>query len=152
MNDSIIKHNQTDFFDFMIKTKKESILFHANLSALSKSKKSQKMFEDFARDEVKQLNELTNTDIEKLITATQIPLLTLNLSCYTNPYINYRGLNNEEIFILALNHEKRVSMLYRELFFLVDNSKLKKLFKLIEKEANEHQKRIECEYENLFNN
>lgn len=138
--------NAHEILDFTIQMEEMSIEFYTNLAIKTRHAGLQPLYFELANQEKIHMEKLMNIDTETFLFEIEEKVSDFSFSDYRNPKLRFNSLSHDELLIIAMNREKRSSMLYEKLALIISDPKLKQVFRYLANEEREHRDKFEMEY------
>jgi len=136
-----------DILDFAINAEQEAVNFYTTLGDQSKNPSMQKVFREFAQEEMKHKSMLTGVKEKGSFELADFKSRDLKIADYLVNIKPKPDMTYEEALILAMQKEKKAFMLYMKLSEETDDGSLKKFFLMLAQEESKHKLRFELEYD-----
>ncbi len=136
-----------DILNFAIKNEQEAVDFYTRLSKDAKSDEMKKVFEEFAKEEVKHKARLKKIQDEGIFTFKKEEIMDLNISDYVVHTVPHPEMSYPEALTLAMAKEKAAFKLYMRLSTKVADAGLQSVFLDLAQEESKHKLRFELEYD-----
>jgi len=139
--------NVNEILNFAMEQEQKAVEFYTTMANNSKSDDMQKVFEEFAKEEISHKARLQQIQIDGIMTLSEEKVHDLKIADYTIAQEPTADMTYEEALKLAMSKEKVAFKLYTALSERIDNQSLKKLFQLLAIEESKHKLRFELEYD-----
>lgn len=136
-----------EILDFAINSEQEAVGFYTRLAREARNKDMQKVFSDFAKEEMGHKARITKIKEEGLFNTSEETVIDLKISNYILPTEIKADMTYQEALILAMNREKKAFQLYEKLASKSPTPELQKIFKNLALEESRHKLRFELEYD-----
>jgi rubrerythrin len=139
-----------EILDFAIEKEEESAQFYTDLASKAEHWTMGKVFEDFAREEVKHKEKLLAVKGGKLLAPAVEKVKDLKIADYLVDVSPTPELDYQQALILAMKKEKASFRLYSDLAATTDDNSLKATLLSLAQEEARHKLRLEVEYDEHF--
>lgn len=139
--------NVNEILNFAMEQEQKAVEFYTTMANNAKSDDMQKVFEEFAKEEISHKARLQQIQIDGIMTLSEEKVHDLKIADYTIAQEPTADMTYEEALKLAMSKEKVAFKLYTALSERIDNQNLKKLFQLLAIEESKHKLRFELEYD-----
>ena len=137
-----------EILDFAIKSEQSAFDFYTKLAANSKNIAMKEVFLEFAEEEKTHKKRLETIKEEKNFKVEIAKIQDLKISEYITDVKQSDNMSYQEALILAMKREKNAVKLYTDLSAIVEDDKMRILFKSLANEEAKHKLRFELEYDN----
>jgi len=137
-----------EILDFAIKSEQSAFDFYTKLATNSKNIAMKKVFLEFAEEEKTHKKRLETIKEEKIFKVEIAKIQDLKISEYITDVKQSDNMTYQEALILAMKREKNAVKLYTDLSAIVEDDKMRILFKSLANEEAKHKLRFELEYDN----
>ncbi len=136
-----------DILDFAMSEEQEAVDFYIHLAASARTGDMQKIFEEFANEEIAHKARLAKikeegtyvTPLEKI---ADLRIADFTVSSPVNPDMSY-----QDALVVAMKKEKAAFKLYTALADRAPNQEMRNLFLSLAQEESKHKLRFEIEYD-----
>ena len=139
--------NMDDVLQFAMNEEQKAVDFYTNLAENSRNEDMQKVFEQFAKEEVGHKARLARIKEEGFYPSSQKGGPDLKIADYQTDMEPSADMNYAEALIVAMKKEKAAFRLYHDLAEKAPNEELKTLFQNLAQEESKHKLRFELEYD-----
>mgnify|MGYP003573717711 CR=1 FL=1 len=145
------KWNEVDeVLDFAIANEEEAARFYYDLSSRAENKWMRKVFEDYAKEEMRHKDKLMSVKKGKILLGSSKKVLDLKMSDYLVDVEATGDLDYQDAIILAMKKEKAAFRLYHDLSEAAEDEQVRELFAGLAQEEAKHKLRFELEYDDKF--
>lgn len=137
-----------EILDFAIKSEQSALDFYTKLATNSKNIAMKEVFLEFAEEEKTHKKRLETIKEEKNFKVEIAKIQDLKISEYITDVKQSDNMTYQEALILAMKREKNAVKLYTDLSAIVEDDKMRILFKSLANEEAKHKLRFELEYDN----
>jgi len=137
-----------EILDFAIKSEQSALDFYTKLATNSKNIAMKEVFLEFAEEEKTHKKRLETIKEEKIFKVEIVKIQDLKISEYITDVKQSDNMTYQEALILAMKREKNAIKLYTDLSAIVEDDKMRILFKSLANEEAKHKLRFELEYDN----
>jgi len=137
-----------EILDFAIKSEQSALDFYTKLATNSKNIAMKEVFLEFAEEEKTHKKRLETIKEEKNFKVEIAKIQDLKISEYITDVKQSDNMTYQEALILAMKREKNAVKLYTDLSAIVEDDKMRILFKSLANEEAKHKLRFEIEYDN----
>ena len=137
-----------EILDFAIKSEQSALDFYTKLATNSKNIAMKEVFLEFAEEEKTHKKRLETIKEEKIFKVEIVKIQDLKISEYITDVKQSDNMSYQEALILAMKREKNAVKLYTDLSAIVEDDKMRILFKSLANEEAKHKLRFELEYDN----
>lgn len=136
-----------EILNFAMEQEQKAVEFYTALASNAKTEDMQRVFEEFAKEEISHKARLQQIQIDGIMTLSEERVHDLKIADYTVAQDPTPDMTYAEALQLAMAKEKAAFKLYTALAERVENQNLKKLFQLLAIEESKHKLRFELEYD-----
>ncbi len=136
-----------EILDFAIEKEQEASQFHADWAEKLTSPHLRDMFEQFAQEELKHRENLTQVQKGSPFQSSNKQVTDLKIVDYLVDIMPSPNMDYQEALIIAMKREKASFKLYNDLAELAGTENLQALFTALAQEEAKHKLRLETEYE-----
>ncbi len=137
-----------EILDFAINSEQSAFNFYTKLATNSKNIAMKEVFLEFAEEEKTHKKRLETIKEEKNFKVEIVKIQDLKISEYITDVKQSDNMTYQEALILAMKREKNAIKLYTDLSAIVEDDKMRILFKSLANEEAKHKLRFELEYDN----
>jgi rubrerythrin len=142
--------NITEILDFAIREEQAAVDFYLHLAAQSKNKKTQKVFEEYAEEEMRHKANLLSIKENGNFTLTDENVKDLKIAEYLVDVKPTANMSYQDALILAMKKEKAAFRMYTNLAEKAENPQVKSLFLNLAQEESKHKLAFEIEYDDYI--
>jgi rubrerythrin len=132
---------------FAIEQEQKAVEFYTGLAKEAHSEEMKKVFLEFAGEEIRHKQRLTQIREEGVFTMPRQFVADLKIGDYIVDVKASGKLSYEEALVLAMKREKSAFKLYSNLAERAPNDELKEIFETLAMEESRHKLRFELEYD-----
>ncbi len=136
-----------DILDFAIEEEQKAVDFYTDLSSRATSDEMEKVFEEFAQEEVSHKMRLMKVKEEGLYEMKPEKVNDLKIADYIVNVKASPEMSYQDALVVAMNKEKAAFKLYMALSERAPNNDMKELFLSLAQEESKHKLRFELEYD-----
>ena len=136
-----------DVLQFAMNEEQKAVDFYTNLAENSSNEDMQKVFEQFAKEEVGHKARLARIKEEGLYPSPQKGVADLKIADYQTDVEPTADMDYSKALVVAMKKEKAAFRLYTDLAEKAPNEEMKKLFQELAQEESKHKLRFELEYD-----
>ena len=136
--------------NFAIEREQESHDFYMDLAVKMKHAEMQKVFKQFAAEEMGHKEKLIKIKAGKLLVPAQKKVQDLKIGDYLVDVEQDDDLNYQQALIIAMKKEKAAFKLYSDLASLAMDQNLINTFEMLAQEEAKHKLRFEIEYDTVI--
>ncbi len=136
-----------EILSFAIQKEEEAVDFYKELSKRVESSHTKRMFEEFAAEEEKHKEKLSNISEENITTHLVQNVPDLKISDYLIDVPFKSDVRYQEALIIAMKREEKAHTLYVDMAKKVAGTELEKLLLVLAQEEAKHKLRLEKEYD-----
>jgi len=146
--------NVEAILNFAMEKEKEAVDFYRSLSEKESLSGSREMFADFAREEQKHFDMLSNIKSgapDKAVSEYKFKWIPdIKRSDYVVETAYHEGMGYNEILMLAMKREEKALALYNTLLQQAETEAAKKIFKILCQEEAKHKLALETLYDDYM--
>jgi rubrerythrin len=142
--------NINDVLDFAIGEEQAAVEFYLKLAELSKNEQIQKIFHDFAEEEMKHKAKLIEVKVNGATVFGNIPIIDMKLADYLVDVKATPDMSYEKALILAMKKEKAAFKLYTALADRAQQPEMQAMFRHLAMEESKHKMQFEIEYDDYI--
>jgi len=146
--------NMEAILNFAMEKEKEAVDFYRSLSEKESLSGSREMFADFAKEEQKHFDMLSNVKSgapDKAVTGYKFKWIPdIKRSDYVVETAYQEGMGYNEILMLAMKREEKALALYNTLLKQAETEAAKKIFKILCQEEAKHKLALETLYDDYM--
>jgi len=136
-----------EILNFAIQAEQEAVEFYTGLAANSKNSQMQKVFEEFAQEEMGHKARLLKILETGIMETSKEEVLDMKVTDYLAHVTVSPNMTYADALVVAMKKEKAAFKLYLTLSGRVKNSEMKELFMSLAQEESKHKLRFELEYD-----
>lgn len=136
-----------EILDFAIEAEQKAIDFYTLLASEAKSEAMQKVFVQFAGEEMEHKAKLLDVKQKGFFAGSPQKVMDLKISDYLVNEVPHSEMTYQEALIIAMKREKSAFKLYSNLAEKAPTEFLKNLFLNLAMEESKHKLRFEIEYD-----
>jgi rubrerythrin len=139
--------NINDILDFAINQEQEAVDFYNDLASKSSNKAMQKIFQQFAQEEMGHKAKLLDIKQNGIFDVSSEKITDLKIADYIIDAKPTPKMTYQDALVLAMKKEKAAFKLYLSLSERAPGNELKSLFVMLAQEESRHKLRFELEYD-----
>lgn len=136
-----------DILDFAMDEEQKAVDFYKELAHRATSEEMEKVFEEFAQEEVSHKMRLMKVKEEGLYEMKPGKVTDLKIADYLVNVKASPDMTYQDALVVAMNKEKAAFKLYMALSERAPNNEMKELFLSLAQEESRHKLRFELEYD-----
>lgn len=136
-----------DVLDFAINSEQEAVDFYTQLASQSSNEEMEKVFTQFAREEMGHKSRLMNIKETGAYEMRETQVKDLKIADYLVDVEPKPNMSYQEALIVAMKKEKSAFKLYMNLSEKAGNPEMKEVFLGLAQEESKHKLRFELEYD-----
>jgi len=136
-----------DILDFAIQSEQEAVEFYTKLSQNSNNSQMQKVFSDFAHEEMGHKARLMDIKETGIMETSSEKVMDMKVADYIAHVNISPNMTYGDALVVAMKKEKAAFKLYLALSERVNDPKMKELFLSLAQEESRHKLRFELEYD-----
>ncbi len=136
-----------EILDFAIQAEQEAVEFYTGLAKNSNNSQMQKVFSDFAQEEMGHKARLLKIKETGIMETSKNEVLDLKVADYLAHVSVSPDMTYADALVVAMKKEKAAFKLYLTLSGRVKNNEMKELFLSLAQEESKHKLRFELEYD-----
>jgi len=136
-----------EILSFAIQKEEEAADFYKELSKRTESPNAKKMFDEFAAEEEKHKEKLSNINEESIVSYSVQSVPDLKISDYLVDVLFKPDTGYQDALIIAMKREEKAHDMYVDMAKKVAGSELEKLLLVLAQEEAKHKLRLEKEYD-----
>jgi rubrerythrin len=143
-----------DIINYAIEREKEAEEFYRKISEEETMSGVKELLDEFAQEEVKHqrvLKEFLHKGAVKSLEKYKLKwIVDIKRSDYVPDMVYRKGMNYNELLMLAMKREEKALALYNKLLDEADSEEAKKLFKVLCQEEAKHKLKFETMYDDYM--
>ncbi|MCX6267889.1 MAG: ferritin family protein [Bacteroidetes bacterium] len=143
-------NNINEILDFAIGEEQAAVDFYLQLAAQSKTRQTQKVFEDYAKEEMRHKSNLMSIRETGSFQMPDAVVRDLKIAEYLVDVKPSANMTYQEALILAMKKEKAAFRMYSKLAEKADDPEVKALFFSLAQEESKHKLAFEIEYDDII--
>lgn len=136
-----------EVLEFAMNEEQKAVDFYTELSTKAKSDDMQKIFLEFAKEEMKHKARLLKIKEEKSYSIESQKVKDLKISDYIVNVSIEENMTYQDALVVAMKKEKAAFKLYLALSERAENESMKNIFLSLAQEESKHKLRFEIEYD-----
>jgi rubrerythrin len=136
-----------EILDFAIGEEQAAVDFYLQLAAQSKNVQTQKIFKEYAEEEMRHKFRLMGIKEEGVFSMPEVAVRDLKIAEYLVEVKPSPNMSYQDALILAMKKEKAAFRMYSKLAERAENPDVKALFLALAQEESKHKLAFEIEYD-----
>jgi len=142
--------NINDILDFAIGEEQAAVDFYLQLASQSKNKQTKKVFEDYAREEMRHKTKLLSIKESGNFIIPDAKVRDLKIAEYLVDVKPSSNMSYQDALILAMKKEKAAFRMYTKLAEKAEDPVIKGMFLNLAQEESRHKLAFEVEYDDFI--
>ncbi|MFZ4520158.1 MAG: ferritin family protein [Bacteroidales bacterium] len=143
-------NNITEILDFAIGEEQAAVDFYLHLASQSKNKQTQKIFEEYAEEEMRHKANLLSVKESGSFMLSDAKVKDLRIAEYLVDVKPSANMSYQDALILAMKKEKAAFRMYSKLAEKADDPDVRELFLKLAMEESKHKLAFEVEYDDFI--
>lgn len=136
-----------EILDFAIGEEQAAVDFYLQLAAQSKNSQTQKIFKEYAEEEMRHKSRLMGIKEQGIFSMPETAVRDLKIAEYLVDVKPSPNMSYQDALILAMKKEKAAFRMYSKLAERAENPDVKALFLTLAQEESKHKLAFEIEYD-----